>query len=346
MFSILIVEDEPVVRIGLRALIESETKDFHVIGEAEDGEEALAFARRYAPDLIITDIRMPVMDGLALMESLRREGITAAVFVVSGYGEFEYAQQALRAGAADFLLKPVHADSLTKALDRLRDKLQMEKTIIVHDSKEQLWSFKARAEQLADDLWNLREAAVDNELEALRLEWDAGGPPAAIERKLAGYIALMEGELRIKGGPRFSFENGMPKGGHAHFESFRELMLGMKELIRSFRNWGYGKLAQAAIDYLDAHYGDPEMSLTKVADHFEMSSANFSHVFKSELRIPFSHYLTRLRMGKAMQQISETSTKVYEIGEAVGFPDYAHFSKMFKKHTGFTPTEYRRKMRN
>jgi two-component system response regulator YesN len=142
MFSILIVEDEPVVRIGLRALIESETKDFHVIGEVEDGEEALAFARRYAPDLIITDIRMPVMDGLALMESLRREGITAAVFVVSGYGEFEYAQQALRAGAADFLLKPVHADSLTKALDRLRDKLQMEKTIIVHDSKEQLWSLQ------------------------------------------------------------------------------------------------------------------------------------------------------------------------------------------------------------
>ncbi|RXZ83750.1 response regulator [Paenibacillaceae bacterium] len=344
MITVVIAEDEPIVRMGLIALIEAEAEGFRIVGEAEDGQQAIMLARMHLPDLIITDIRMPVMDGLSFMSSLRQEGIPSSVLVVSGYGEFEYAQQAMRAGAEDYLLKPINADNLLPTLYALRDKMQQEKARIVHDSKEQLWSFKTSAKRLANDLWNLREPAIELELISLQHELLADGLSAsALERKLAGYIALLEDEFRSIAGQELPLSPGLDKF-NQHFDSFCTHIHAAMALIRGIRNWGYGKVTQAAVTYLEQHYGDSELTLTKLAQHLEMKPANFSHIFKSELAIPFSQYLIRLRMEKASEQLSESASKVYEVSAAVGFTDYAHFSKMFKRYKGCTPTEYRRLM--
>ncbi|UKS24951.1 response regulator [Paenibacillus sp. HWE-109] len=341
MMTVVVVEDEPIVRMGLIALMESEAKGFRIVGEAEDGQQALALARLHVPDIIITDIRMPVMDGLSFMMALRKEGISSSVIVVSGYGEFEYAQQAMRAGAADYLLKPINEDNLLPTLNALREKIQLEKARIVHDNKEQLWSFKTSAKQLANDLWNLRELEIEEELNSLQHKLSENRLSAYdMERKLTGYIALLEAEFHYAAGQELPFPRGLGTITH-HFDTFTAHMYAAMETIRGIRNWGYGKVTQAAIAYLEQHFGDPDLTLTKIAQQLEVKPANFSHMFKSELGVPFSQYLIRLRMDKAAEQLSESANKVYEVSAAVGFSDYVHFSKMFKRHKGLTPTEYR-----
>ncbi|NQX62984.1 response regulator transcription factor [Paenibacillus qinlingensis] len=344
MLTVVVAEDEPIVRMGLVALLESEAEGIKVVGEAEDGLQAMELARQHLPDIIITDIRMPLMDGLTFMSALRQEGIASSVIVVSGYGEFEYAQQAMRAGAADYLLKPVNEDNLLPTLNALREKIQLEKARIVHDSKEQLWSFKTSAKQLANHLWNLRELEVEKELNFLQHELMAYSLSTYdMERKLTGYIALLEDEFRSIAGKELPFARGTDKITLATFTAY---LYDSMKMIRGIRNWGYGKVIQSAIAYVEKHFGDPDLTLTKIAQELEVKPPNFSYMFKTELGVPFSQYLIRLRMDKAAELLFESANKVYEVSAAVGFPDYVHFSKMFKRHMGFTPTEYRqRKMK-
>ncbi|WP_158082007.1 AraC family transcriptional regulator [Paenibacillus ferrarius] len=213
----------------------------------------------------------------------------------------------------------------------------------MHDNKEQLWSFKLSAKRLASSLWHLREAEIEEELSTLKHELIADRLTANdMERKLTGYLALLEDEFRSSAGQELPVPRGVEKNAQ-QFEAFVTQMYAAMGSIRGIRNWGYGKVIQAAIAYLDKHYGDSELTLTKLAYDLQVKPANFSHMFKSELGVPFSQYLIRLRMDKAAEQLSGSAKKVYEISASVGFPDYVHFSKMFKRHKGVTPTEYRQK---
>jgi YesN/AraC family two-component response regulator len=127
MFSLLIVEDEPWILQGLCRAIDWEAEGFQLIGGAADGEEALALIDQHRPDLIITDVRMPRMDGIALLEEIRRRRLESRVIVISGYSEFEYAQKALKAGAVDYLLKPVQKTELVQLVRKIGQAIMEER---------------------------------------------------------------------------------------------------------------------------------------------------------------------------------------------------------------------------
>lgn len=105
MLGVLIVDDELLMRIGLKSIIQWEDEGFTILGEAANGREALELAGTHRPDLIITDIKMPVMDGLELIREARRLDIGGQFVILSCLEEFQYAQEALRLGAADYLIK-------------------------------------------------------------------------------------------------------------------------------------------------------------------------------------------------------------------------------------------------
>ena len=111
MTSILIVDDEPVIRKGLSTKL-NQSGEFKVVGCAEDGVEALKMIDQLQPDIVITDINMPNMDGLEMLERIHEADDEIAIIVLTGYDRFSYAQRALRAGAADYLLKPISASVL------------------------------------------------------------------------------------------------------------------------------------------------------------------------------------------------------------------------------------------
>lgn len=117
MFKIVIIDDEPQLRSLIRSLLPPGL-GIHIVGEAADGLEGFKLCCKLKPDLVITDIRMPEMDGLTLLEKISQALPSTQVIVVSGYGEFAYAQKAILHGAVGYLLKPVEEREFYQALEK------------------------------------------------------------------------------------------------------------------------------------------------------------------------------------------------------------------------------------
>ena len=122
MKKVVIVEDEELVRRGIVQAVDWQSVDCVVAGEAADGAEGLEVIRREKPDIIVTDIKMPRMDGIEMLRRLRGEGNAAAVILLTAYSDFTYAQAAVKLGAVDYLLKPFHDGELEEAVERLADR--------------------------------------------------------------------------------------------------------------------------------------------------------------------------------------------------------------------------------
>lgn len=123
MLKVLIVEDEEMIRKGIVLTVDWAALDCVVVGEAANGVQGLEAARRLEPSLIITDLKMPQMDGIEMLTALRKEGCTAYVIILTAYDNFAYAQSALRLGAVDYLLKPFHDGDLENAITRIQQRL-------------------------------------------------------------------------------------------------------------------------------------------------------------------------------------------------------------------------------
>ena len=126
MLKVLVVEDEEMIRKGIVLAVDWAALDCVVVGEAADGLQALKAVERYDPSLIITDLKMPNMDGIQMMEALRARGSRAYVIILTAYDSFTYARSALRLGAVDFLLKPFHDGELEAAVIKLRRRMEAE----------------------------------------------------------------------------------------------------------------------------------------------------------------------------------------------------------------------------
>ena len=121
MLKVFLVEDERVIREGLRDNIPWEQYGYRFIGEASDGEMALPMIRKLKPDVLITDIKMPFMDGLSLSEIVKEEFPKTKIIIISGYDEFEYAKEGISIGITDYLVKPISGNQLLEAVKRWAD---------------------------------------------------------------------------------------------------------------------------------------------------------------------------------------------------------------------------------
>lgn len=119
MLRVVIVEDENIIRKGLVCTVDWQSMGACIVGEAADGEEGLQVVREQQPDVVLTDIRMPRLSGLAMAEALRQSGSHVAIVFLTSYADFTYAQEALRLGAVDYLLKPVEEEALRAVLQKL-----------------------------------------------------------------------------------------------------------------------------------------------------------------------------------------------------------------------------------
>ena len=126
LYSILLADDEEEVRKGIIRKIDWENLGFQVVGDAENGEEALEKIEQLKPDVVMTDIRMPYMDGLTLAKRIRQKYPSTRILIFSGYDDFEYAQQAIKLNVTEYILKPVNVEELTEILNRVRENLNEE----------------------------------------------------------------------------------------------------------------------------------------------------------------------------------------------------------------------------
>lgn len=170
-FKLLIVDDEAEIREGILQAIPWEAQGITVAGLASNGREALQMITEIQPDLILLDIRMPVMNGLEVLERLAKDLFLPKVIIISGYDDFGYCQQALRYGVSDYLLKPCHPQEILNILVRLKNE------IIIMEKQTHHWAFLGQRFQ--EDLPILRENLLLNLIfhqpldnEAALLRWN------------------------------------------------------------------------------------------------------------------------------------------------------------------------------
>lgn len=116
MVKVFLVEDEAIIRRGIRDHIDWNANGFEFVGEAGDGEYAYPLIMKTKPDILVTDIKMPFMDGLQLSRLVKKALPATKIIILSGYNEFEYAKEAIKIGINDYLLKPVTSAGLIEAL--------------------------------------------------------------------------------------------------------------------------------------------------------------------------------------------------------------------------------------
>ncbi len=134
----LIVDDEPIVREGLKTLIDWKEMGFTLCDEASDGMEAVSKIMEEKPDLVILDIRIPELSGVEVAETVRKKGYSGKIIILSGFSDFKYAQNAINHDVEAYLLKPVDQNELAAALKKVREKIQQENILELYNNQKQV----------------------------------------------------------------------------------------------------------------------------------------------------------------------------------------------------------------
>lgn len=540
MLRTFLVEDEVIIRENIKRMVPWEKYGFELVGEAADGEMALPLIRKSRPDILITDIKMPFMDGLTLSKLVKKEIPNIKIVILSGYDDFNYAKQAISIGVEDYLLKPITKNALLERLEEIRNHCEDEKTqqeyyekfrmemqeyeqyasrdffenlvrgnmnveeiyrradklnidivseaynILIftpdindnpYDSAEysdweaevhkkignyfinhqyallfrhQVFSYAVLIKGTVDNIEERTEACVEalqNIMEETGrgMEWVVaiGEPasrlslikqcyysamraysfrylcdgqhilrysnlekkqdsssrkdgeclknvdvnalnPAILQKFLGnGLMEEVEGFVRdyfyaigkepmeslvfrnyVVLNVRFSVISFLKKLGCSYTDTDdRETEAVMEETSKSteaaisyaqdlikkaieIRDENAGNqtknVLQGAVEFINSHYMDEELSLNTAAHVANVSANHFSTLFSQNMGQTFIEYLTSLRMSKSRELLRCTAKRSSEIAGEVGYKDAHYFSYLFKKTQGMTPSEYRK----
>lgn len=345
MYRIMMIDDEYAIHLSLRKLVERSGLPIAVAGEAEDGFEALQMLENSRPDIIVTDICMPEMDGLEFIRRVRESHPQMHFIILSGHDNFEFARQALRYGVSDFLLKPIDPAQFHTTLESACRELDNRKARF---SRQTEWTlaqqrYKAR---LAELLYSADEQGALEQIREIMTLFETRGPE---EVSLSRYAHMLLQDLLSALEERGLLlamdigEDQWPQDDPLACNSqIQDKVKEMLALIKGSRNLGSRHNIQKAKRYIEENYAMEDLSLQEVADSVGMSVTYLSRTFKSETNMNFVKYLVQVRMEKARELLAESELSAQETAYRVGFSDYVHFSKTFKKFHGLTPSAYRK----
>lgn len=513
------VEDEIVTREGIRDTVDWGAAGYEFCGEAPDGEIALQRIEEAKPDVLITDIKMPFLDGLQLSKIVREHMPWIKIIILSGHDEFQYAQSAIKMGVTEYLLKPISAQDLNKVLLRVAEKLDQERKEnehlknlqtrfedSLHLSREEFIldlvigavspaEALERSQQLGIEVMGkyylvvlirieLQDQSIPfdayqyKQVERIVSEFAGSNLDVFLTKKdLEELVLFIKGESREEliaesnflakliseqiekqtncqvviemgsiqerlGDVHHSFfqaiikkadkakEPDSPENcdridlvqidhegiknflrfGTVHdFENFyieviqpigkiaiqsylmkqylfMHLMVSASQLTYKYDGADGGKdieiseiekllssvstleqikantkrilfdalairdgavsperirLLKEINEYLDAHYTDPDLKISRIAERFNFSPNYFSTMYRQEIGETFSDSLARLRINKAKELLCATNLKVSELALQCGYKDPHYFSHVFKKKTGLTPSQFK-----
>ena len=361
MYTLLIVDDEYPARQLMRMMVDG-MPDFSVAAEAENGKKALELYHQLRPDIILTDIEMPVMNGLDLIEAVKAENPEQPIIILSCYESFVFAQRAMRSGVRSYLIKdmtepaelerclraaasalpqrepPSVAEEELDTFDKLRrvnpiGAKQLEPVL------DRLFTafFKHEADNCVQEVRRLYQFNVTGMLQFRFLEyinitlvrWIAGEmtqfiiPPTA----LYGEMQTPESQLDACASPADMCDLvcGWIAGWMRLAEERHLVSLRTKKIL-----W-----------HIADHYAE-DITLEDTAKRLYVHPVHVSRAFKYETGINFTEALNRVRIEKAKLLLALGSQKVNEVAFAVGFKSPQGFYSAFKKHTGLSPADYSR----
>lgn len=346
MLKVLLVDDNVRVVEGLKRHIPWSQTGCECVGTASNGEEALALARTLFPNVVITDVRMPIIDGLELCSVLQAEMPGIHLIVISAYDDFDYAKDAMLCGVENYILKPIDGKK-------------------INELAAMLANINVSAGQYAQNISTFTNSTLENELleslktanhekliatiESIILKDDTKSFKATVDVALS-LIRLLHSFIERMGLPQDVI-------GKTLEDSIRQLQFMVSvEMAFSFIISEYCALCDYIINnkminaqkmfervktYIDKSFTDPDLSTNVISKRFNISQSYLCHIYKSFTNSSINVYITELRIDRAQELLIGTKLSVVEISKQVGYLDPHYFAKVFKKIKGISPTEIR-----
>lgn len=359
-WKVMIADDVEVFRRQIRRLsIWKEETPFEISSEASDGIEALNLLKKSPVDLLITDIRMPRMDGLELLKEARSGNLARCVVFLSDYAEFSIAKEAISYGIFDYLVKPVKEVELRSLLHKVQsylekeekeaeEKRQLEEKLLESVS---LYYPKREVQEVVDTLIHGRGEAlerggilVDATYEALGKDLLRTGLVldkayqeilSDVEEK-APWLSMLYPLDRLKKS-KLSGEKTLCEVRALLLGHLKEMEAVMDDLLP---HGGENPLVQELTEFILNH-PEEKLTLDRMAERFYLTKNHLGEVFKAETGMTLGEYLFLVKIQRAKVLLEEDELKSYEISERLGYQSAEYFAKQFKKATGETTSEYR-----
>lgn len=357
MFKVLIVDDRDIFLLDLKRMnVWGELSGFEITGTAGNGQCALDLLHENVCDLVLTDIRMPIIDGIQLLREIKKDGLCPCVVLLSEYSEFNYARQGIILGAFDYLVKPATEESLLELLKHARGYLESLNDHGAPFSQQSIdehfdWIYPSAEENMIINYFRNRNDSVnalfhttinniyyvmaDNLIKA-----------EIVVKKLYGNIVdavyrhyqWLDNFVDIH-----DFENvdyiheGAENSGRDFYCRKIEFLM---SLIKKYQPYVADPTISDIIDYILGNF-ESDIKLKTVAEKFYINNTYLSNTFAAKAGIKYNDYVTLVKLGRAKYLLTNTTLKTYEIGYQLGYHDINYFSKLFKKYYGQSPTEWR-----
>ncbi|CDQ21276.1 two-component system, response regulator YesN [Halobacillus karajensis] len=385
--KVLIVDDEINVLEVVRFLGEWDKYGITEILEAGEGEEAKGMIKAEKPEIIFTDIKMPGMSGMELIEWLNYISYQGKVIFITGYNDYDFMRKAIKYNSFDYLLKPIEGEAFNKTLKEAVEswKKDEQKTYPSEDIMDDGY-LKLKIDQMVTDAC-MGEPFNPNDLQPFLPEADH------YEVSLLSFYHMHHADPYIKSlaeklskqklGNAFTLQNDRnlclvltveeewlnveewicehfdiplrlvtskhPQPLNHLFDSYLELQEAMDHhqyrSLHRLADFDTARRMKDIVSYVDTYYME-DLSLEKLSNLFFFSREHISRKFKLETGLPLSKYVTKLRIDQAKAWLRETDETIYSISLMLGYQDEKYFSKLFKKVTGYTPFEFRKRGEN
>lgn len=361
MYKVMIVDDMDFIRMQIKRLpLWGELTGFEVAAEAEDGQEALEKLRMQPIDLLITDIRMPRVNGIELLREVHENNLAACVVFLSEHGEFNFAKEAIQYGIFDYLIKPVNQEELRSLLEKVKE--------CIHEKAEVQNQVKKLEDRLAEKIGVYYPSShVNRILQYISEENEkAVEASAALVEEAAAVLGydVMKTAIVLQKAYNEIWKGTMEV--HQWMEQFidiksfidinlkridnidlmKEKIVGQVKAILSIIKRFIFNSRKSPIIREICHCVvkniENEVCIAKISSALFLSKNYIGDVFKQETDMTLGDYITMVKVERAKKLIIEGRLKSYEIAQILGYNNSEYFGKLFKRNTGFSPMEYKK----
>lgn len=356
----MIVDDMEIMRKQLKGLeVWGEKTGFVISAEAKDGQEAIKKLRENKMDLVITDIRMPIVDGVELLKKIISEELSYCVVFLSEYTEFEYARQGIVYGAFDYIVKPANQDKIERLLVKVKEYIEKKKI-----EKEKIKNLESKFQEKVDffyepeDLMRIIKLFKEIDIKVIKVSGEVIDKIEAVvsydlfkisyilnkitveligELKeiypwLASFVNLDEYSERD-----FSNTSSSKKSKEIFLKMIEELIIKIQYFFPGNEiNCMTRNICRFVLENVEK-----QVSIKTIADQMFLNQSYLSTLFKDKTGISLIEYMTMVKMESAKILFLDSEIKNYEVAYKLGYKDVEYFGRVFKKHVGITPSEFK-----